>query len=61
MRVPISVKIVEQSSESCSLCVREVRFFGFLIKKSEIIYEGGEERKPCGFNALPDMRVYIED
>lgn len=61
MRIPISTKIVEQSSEEGTVCIREVRLFGWLVKREEMYSDCEERQRPVGFNVFPDQREYIED
>lgn len=59
--IPYSVKIIEQAEGNKTALIREVRFFGWLVKKEEVYTEGVESNRTIGFTALPDLKEYIDE
>lgn len=61
MTTPISITIAQREDEKNSAYVREVRFFGWCVKREEIFSEGLSRDRPIGFESFPDERTYIDE
>lgn len=61
MKIPISIAIAQKDDDRSSIYVREVRFFGWCVKREEIYSEGLSRDRPIGFESFPDERTYIEE